>query len=91
MSRRVFITFANTNFMKPDRIVQQAREFGVFDEVNIYLGDRQYHHQRFDYKGDWSSLDAYPIQCRRLAPREPRTETPKDQRRALNFLRRPKS
>lgn len=65
------------------------------DEVNIYVGDRQYYHQRFDYKGDWSSLDAYPIQCRRLAPREPRTETradpPKDQRRALNFLRRTKS
>jgi len=33
MVRRVFITFSNTGFMKSDRIVQQAKEFGVFDEV----------------------------------------------------------
>jgi hypothetical protein len=33
MSKKVFLTFANTGFMKPDRIINEAKEFGVFDEV----------------------------------------------------------
>ena len=29
----MFVTFANTGFMKPDRIIREATEFGEFDEV----------------------------------------------------------
>ena len=33
MNKKVFVTFANTGFMKPDRVIREATEFGAFDEV----------------------------------------------------------
>jgi hypothetical protein len=57
------------------------------DEANIYVGDRQYYHATLDYNGDWSTLDAYPIQCRRLAPREPHALS-RPENRVFPFIRK---